>query len=60
MTYLTEIPDCERDAFGKFIKAQRKRFIPSPKETVKQVLATNHLLMKESNEAKEVSKVIAF
>ncbi len=59
MTYLTEIPVDERDEFDKFIQNERKQFIPSPQETVKQVLKDNAKLMSELKDCKEVSKVIA-
>ncbi|MFR9535008.1 MAG: type II restriction endonuclease [Rikenellaceae bacterium] len=59
MTYLTEIPAEEREDFDKFIQGERKLFIPSPQETVKQVLKDNAQLMSDLKDCKEVSKVIA-
>lgn len=59
MTYLTEIPQEEREKFDKFIQNERKQFIPSPQETVKQVLMNNAPLMSDLKDCQKVSKVIA-
>lgn len=43
--FLTEIPATEIKFFDAFIHRTRREFIPSPKETVKQVLAEHDELM---------------
>ena len=59
LQYLTEIPVDERDGFDKFIQETRKEYIPSPKDTVKEVLRTHQFIMEALEAERNVSKVIS-
>lgn len=58
ITFLTEIPKDEQEAFDKFIQATRKEFIPAPKETVRSVLKEHVDLMNAIQDGKDISNVI--
>ncbi|RLV58000.1 type II restriction endonuclease [Parashewanella curva] len=59
LQYLAEIPECEQKGFDKFIQNTRKLYIPSPKDTVKEVLNNHQEMMIALKTEKNVSKVIS-
>jgi len=58
LSYLTEIPKSEQNAFDEYIRKARKEFIKTPKATVSYVLTENKILMSELKEEGNVSLVI--
>jgi len=58
LSYLTEIPNSEKNSFDEYIRKSRKQFIKSPRDTVRDVLEENNSLMLKLKEKEDVSFVI--
>ena len=59
VNFLTEIPKNEQKQFDAYVKAARKTFILSPKDTVKTVLRDHAEFMDNLREGKHLSSLIS-